>query len=93
MFGNSWEDQGADMAGGVLNIYIYIHTGFSFVSWLTEWHSKQLWCQPLHGVEFGISCRDEKRGKNNLVLKVDCHVTLIMQGFVTVSGKKLIFER
>lgn len=26
MFGNSWEDQGADMAGGVLNIYIYIYT-------------------------------------------------------------------
>lgn len=31
--------------------------------------------------------------KNNLVLKVDCHVRLIVQGFVIVSGEKLIFER
>lgn len=40
-----------------------------------------------------ISSGDEQRGKNNLVFKVDCHVRLIMQAFVTVSGKKLNFER
>lgn len=45
-----------------------------------------------HGVGVGISGGDEKRDKNNLVFQVDCHVRLFMQGFITVSGKKLIFE-
>lgn len=62
------------------------------MSWLIEWPSKQL-CQPWHGVGFGLSGGDEKMSKNNLVLKVDCHVRLIVQGFVIVSGEKLIFER
>lgn len=57
-----------------------------------SWPGIQL-CQPYHGVGVGISGGDEKRGKNNLVFKADCHVRLIVQGFITVSGKKLIFER
>lgn len=62
------------------------------MSWLIEWPGKQL-CQPYCGAGVGISGGDEKRGKNNLVFKVDCRVRLIMQGFITVSGKKLIFKR
>lgn len=46
---------------------------------------------PCYGV--WISGGDEQRGKNNLMFKVDCHVRLIMQAFITVSGKKLNFER
>jgi len=62
------------------------------MSWLIEQLGKQL-CQPYHGVEVLISGGDEKRAKNNSAFKLDCHVGLIMQGFITVSGKKLIFER
>lgn len=62
------------------------------MNWLIEWPRKQL-SRACCGAGVGISGGDEKRGKNNLVFKVDCYVRLIIQGFVTVHGKKLIFER
>lgn len=93
--------KGADLAGGLKkqtnktlsspSLQLFF-AWINFMNWLIEWPRKQL-SQACCDAGVGISGGDEKRGKNNLAFKVDCYVRLIMQGFITVLGKKLIFER